>query len=323
MTLAHLGIDISKAKFDVALLRAGKLRHKVFPNRPEGFAQLAAWLAKQGVTKLHACLEATGTYSDELALFLHDGGHLVSLVNPACIKAFAQSQLVRTKTDKVDAGVIARFCAAQDPPPWVPPAPEVRHLQALMRRLESLTEMRQQEVNRLAGGPKAPEVIASLKEHIEYLDREIGETKKLARDHIEGHPELKRQQELLTSIPGIAELTAAKLLAEVTDWSAFDSARQVAAYAGLTPRQRISGSSVRGKSRLSKTGNAKLRGALYMPAVVAIRRNPVIKAFCARLRERGLRGKALVGAAMRKLLHQVYGVLKSGRNFDPDYEIAA
>jgi transposase len=193
----------------------------------------------------------------------------------------------------------------------------------LMRRLESLAEMRQQEVNRLASRPKAAEVIASLKAHIEYLDREIGKTKKLIGSHLEGHPGLKRQRELLTSIPGIAELTAAKLLAEVSDWSAFGSARQVAAYAGLTPRQRVSGSSVRGKPRLSKIGNAKLRCALYMPAVVALRCNPVIKAFCARLRERGLRSKALVGAAMRKLLHQVYGVLKSGRKFDPDYEIAA
>ena len=196
MTLAHLGIDISKDKFDVALLRADKLRHKVFPNRPEGFAQLAAWLAKQGVTELHVCLEATGTYSEGLATFLHDAGHPVSLVNPACIKAFAQSQLARTKTDKVDAGVIARFCATQSPPRWAPPAPEVRQLQALTRRLESLAEMRQQEVNRLAGGPQAPEVIASLETHIEYLDREISETKRLVRDHIESHPELKRRQEL-------------------------------------------------------------------------------------------------------------------------------
>src|SRR5215212_7872305 len=150
MTSPTLGIDIAKLKFDACLLRAdGKLRHKVFANTAEGFAQFAGWLTRQGAPSVHACMEATGTYGEALALFLHAAGHAVGVVNPAAVKAFAQSRLSRTKTDKVDAELIARFCLAQRPSAWSPPAPEVRELQALARRLESLVEMRVAEENRL------------------------------------------------------------------------------------------------------------------------------------------------------------------------------
>ena len=146
-----LGIDISKLKFNACLIKHdGKLKHQVFPNASPGFEQLREWLSRQGVSTVHACLEATGTYSEPLALFLHEAGHGVSLVNPAAVKAFAASRLSRTKTDRVDAELIARFCQAQAPPAWRPPAPEVRELQALVRRLESLVEMRVMEENRLS-----------------------------------------------------------------------------------------------------------------------------------------------------------------------------
>jgi|SRR5947209_776341 len=135
MTEPALGIDISKLKFNVSLIQpSGKLKHRVFPNTAAGFEQLREWLAKLGVERVHACLEATGTYSEALALFLCEAGHLVSVVNPAAVKAFAQSRLSRTKTDKVDAELIARFTVAQTPPCWTPPAPEVQELQALVRR---------------------------------------------------------------------------------------------------------------------------------------------------------------------------------------------
>jgi transposase len=151
MTAPALGIDIAKLKFNVCLInQGGKLKHKVFPNTATGFEQLTEWLAKQGVQSVHACLEATGTYSEPLAIFLVEAGHRVSLINPAAIKAFAGSRLSRTKNDRVDAELIARFCQAQEPPAWVPPVPEVRELQALVRRLESLVEMRVAEENRLS-----------------------------------------------------------------------------------------------------------------------------------------------------------------------------
>jgi transposase len=145
MDVFHLGIGISKAKFDVALLRPdGKLHHRVLPNTPAGFLQLSAWLSKQKAHSIHACLEATGTYGEAVAAYLHSAGHLVSVVNPAIIKAFASTEMIRTKTDKADAALIARYCHKHQPAPWSPPPPEIGELQPLARRLDALLEMLQQ-----------------------------------------------------------------------------------------------------------------------------------------------------------------------------------
>jgi transposase len=318
MTQAIIGIDISKQKFDLCLLQDnGKLKHKVLANTPSGFLQLSAWLKKQKVEAAHLCMEATGIYGEALATYLFDAGHLVSIVNPAIIKAYAQSHLSRTKTDKVDATLIARFCQERKPPAWSPLPREVRDLQALVRRLESLLEMRQMEVNRLEAGVTASPVRESLTEHIAFLDEEIERTACLIRDHIDQHPTLREQRELLVSIPGIGETTAAKLLAEMLDVKLYKSARQLAAFAGLVPRLHESGSSIKRKARLSKIGAPRLRKALYFPAIAAIKYNPAIKALSVRLKERGLCPMQIIGAAMRKLVHLAYGVLKSGKPFDP------
>jgi transposase len=318
MTFSIIGIDISKLKFDLCLFREnGKLKHKVFPNTASGFLQLSAWLEKQKVERGHACMEATGTYGEALATYLFEAGHRVSVVNPAVIKAYAQSYLSRTKTDKADATLIARFCQEREPPAWHPLAREVRDLQALVRRLESLLEMRQMETNRLEAGLSTAQVRDSLSEHITFLDAEIKRTESLIRDHIDQHPRLREQRELLVSIPGIGNTTAAKLLAEMLDVKLYKSARQLAAFAGLVPRLHESGSSIKRKARLSKTGAPRLRKALYFPAIAAIKYNPSIKAMSERLKERGLCSMQIIGAAMRKLVHLAYGVLKSGRPFDP------
>ena len=126
----HLCLDVSKNTLDAALLLPHKLKpqHKVFPSTTSGHEQLLAWLQSKNAEVVHACLEATGTWAQEAALALHGAGHTVSLVNPALVRALGQSQLVRTKTDKADALLIARFCAMHQPPPWEPPAPEVREL---------------------------------------------------------------------------------------------------------------------------------------------------------------------------------------------------
>jgi transposase len=160
------------------------------------------------------CLEATGAYGEALALHLHAGGHTVSVVNPAAVKAFAASRLSRTKTDKVDAELIARFCLAQQPPAWNPPAPEVRELQALARRLESLVEMRVAEESRLSSGVTAEAVRQGVEEHVAYLNEQIRRTGELIRRHVDSHPTLRQQSALLDSIPGVGEATAALLLAE-------------------------------------------------------------------------------------------------------------
>lgn len=319
--LPALGLDVSKSKVDVALLVDGKLKHKKITNNPAGFDQLALWLTRQKVDTVHACLESTGSYSEALAIFLADQGHDVSLVNPARVKGFAQSEMVRTKTDKNDASVIARFCQALNPSLWMAPAPEIRELQALVRRLDALQGMLGQETNRL---DVAEDIVkSSIDNAIDHLKAQIKELTKQINDHIERHPQLKDQKDLLVSIPGISDKTSALLLAETRDISGYCSARQLAAYAGVSPRQHQSGSSVRGKTRMAKTGNARLRKALYWPAIVAMTHNPAIHALKLRLQQAGKANMAIIGAAMRKLLHIVYGVLKSGLPFNPNIHLSA
>ena len=320
MTESALGIDIAKLKFNACLINQdSKLKHKVFPNTVTGFEQLLAWRLRQGVQSVHTCLEATDTYGEALALCLHQAGHTVSVVNPAAIKAFAGSRLSRTKTDRVDAELIARFCQAQEPPAWAPPAPEVRELQALVRRLEALVEMRVAEENRLSSGITVASVRESVEDLLHHLDTQIKRTEQLIREHINQHPTLRRQSELLDSIPGIAETTAALLLSEIRDITQYRSARQVAAYAGLVPRERQSGSSVRGRTRLSKIGNARLRRALYFPAVTALRCSPFFQQWADGLLKRGKSKMSVICAVMRKLVPLAYGVLKTGKPFDPEW----
>ncbi len=314
-----LGIDIAKSKFDVVLLHQGKQRHRIFSNCPQGFEQLSAWLVKQEVKQVHACLEVTGTYGEALGTYLYQTGHQISMVNPLCIQAFGQSQLTRNKTDKVDAKIIALYCQSQNPELWSPLPTEIQELQALVRRLDDLMEMRHQEMNRIKASCHLESVQDSLQNVVAYLEQQIKTIKNLIGQHIQEHPLLLEQQELLISIPGIAEITAAKLLAEIPNLKDYKTARQAAAYAGLTPKQRVSGTSVRGKTCLSKTGNVRVGKALYMPAVVAQRHNPILKQCRDRLRQKGKHPMAILGALMRKLLHIAYGVIKTGKPFDPNY----
>ncbi|AFY33855.1 IS110 family transposase [Calothrix sp. PCC 7507] len=318
MSKIVLGIDISKKDFHVTLILENQTtKSKVFKNNPEGFLVLKNWLSKQGATQVHGCMEATSTYGEALAEFLVENGHKVSVVNPSRIKGFAKSELLRTKTDKVDAAVIARFCLAIAPEIWTPLPVEVKELQALLRRLESLTDMYQQEHNRLETA--TPTVAALIESHLEQLKQLIVEVKQLIHDHFECHPDLKAKRDLLTSIPGIGEQTAAVLLTEMGCIEQYRNARQLAAHAGLTPQERSSGSSVQAKSHLSRIGNARLRKALYMPAVAAMRHNPLLKLFAQRLLDRGKVKMQVLGAVMRKLLHFAFAILKSQKPFDPDY----
>ena len=317
MSGSILGVDIAKKKFDVALLINGKLEHKVFTNNEEGFELLMAWLQKQNVDHVHVCLEASSTYGDELATSMHDAGHTVSIVNPARIKGFARSELLRTKNDKIDAGLIARFCHAMHPEPWAPLPPEIRTLQALVRRVDALLVMRTQELNRIETTHET--VTCSIREHIAYLDQEIAKLKKQIAGHIKNDPHLRTKRDLLRSIPGIGEVTIAAILGELALFENCDRVQKVVAYIGLAPKEFMSGSSIKGKPRICKMGNARMRKALYMPSLVAMQYNPVIISFSQRLKERGKNGKVIVCAIMRKLVHLIFGILKSGKPFDANY----
>jgi transposase len=318
MSVTILGIDIAKQKFDVALLVDGKTKHKTCKNSAEGFETLMIWLERQGIQKVHACLEATGNYGEDLAIYLHEAGHTVSIVNPARIKGFGQSELIRTKTDKIDAALIARFCLAMKPGSWTPPSPDIRYMKALVRRVDSLIDMRSQEKNRLSTAHG--HVIVLIKEHIAYLDQEIEKIRKQIADLIGRNPQLKQRKELLDSIPGIGKATIPHLLAELNDLDKFTHVREMVAFIGLAPKETLSGSSIKGKPRLCKIGHARLRKALYMPALVSIQCNRVMIAFYNRLKEKGKNGKVIVCAIMRKLVHVIFGILKSGKKYDPNYK---
>jgi len=310
-----LGIDIAKAKFDAVLLSGGKARHRTFDNDDSGFEGLIGWLGKVEAGSLHACMEATGGYGDDLALFLHEQGHRVSIVNPARIKAFGQSEGVRTKTDKVDAGVIARFCRAHEPEPWTPPTPRMRELRALVRRCAALKEMRIKELQRRSHGSASALVRRSIEQSIRRLDDEIAAISTAVAELIDGDEHLCRSRKLLLSIPGIGPQSAAILLAEIPDFKAFGHNKQISAFAGLSPQEHTSGSSVRGKTRVSKAGNPRLRAALYMCALSARRANPTLKAFGDRLKDAGKPPKVVLVAVARKLLVIACGVIKSQRPF--------
>jgi transposase len=318
-TLSILGIDISKADFHAHLLSDRGEARKSFPNSSAGFQQLDRWLRNRKVVQVHACLEATGSLWDALALHLFESGHIVSVVNPVRTKAYAQSELLRAKTDVIDAAMIARFCQAQRPAAWVPPSPEIRKLQGLARHLNHLKDARAEELTRQQTPGLMPEVRESITTLITALDEQIKNVEKLIDEHFDDHPNLGRKRDLLESIPGIAQTTAVSILTELPDIHQFTSGKQVAAYAGLSPRIFTSGSSVRGGPRLCKTGNARLRKALYWPAIVAMRCNAPLQLLAQRLNQAGKHKMKIIGALMRKLLVLAYGVLKSGEPFDPSW----
>ncbi|MBN8522902.1 MAG: IS110 family transposase [Rickettsiaceae bacterium] len=308
-----LGIDISKLTFDVALLNDDKVKTKKFTNTSKGFSELKQWLKNNEIDSVHACMEATGGYESKLAQYLYDNNFKVSVINPARIKGFSMSKLSRVKTDKADSELIAQFCQAMQPDLWKPTPLNIQELQQWVRRLDSLIANKNQENNRLDG---ASEVVAiNISTHIEFLDKQIQEVEELISNNIKGHQDLNDKSKLLNSIPGIGEKTIAIILAFLTVEN-FDSAKQVVAFVGLNPKPKQSGSSVLGAGRISKTGDADLRKAFYMPAIVSLRFNPIIKGFAERLSSVGKAKMIVVIAAMRKLLHIIYGVLKNKTPFN-------
>lgn len=324
-SVCTVGIDVSKRKLDLALFVNHKLKTKVVENSKSGYSQLHHWLLDRGAVteSAHICMEATGPYSEGVALALVELGWTVSVVNPARIKGFAQGELSRNKTDALDAALLARFCAAMRPAPWTPPPAEYRELRAWVDRLQALKDIQQQERNRQeaheASGQTA--LVASVQIHLDWLQQQITLLEKDIDEHIDRHPGLKRDAELMLSIPGIGDATVAKVLAYLGDVRRFDSAKALAAFIGVTPRQKQSGSSVRGRTMISRTGHSALRTALYMPGLVALRYNPALKTFGERLRSNGMAPKAVVGAAMRKLVHLIYGIVKSGVPFDANFGV--
>ena len=309
-----LGIDIAKHKFDVALIINSKFKNKVFDNNQTGFIALTDWLHSHHIKHLHACMEATGIYWEALATYLVDAQHAVSVVNPAQIAAYAKSTLQRGKTDVQDARLIARFCERERPALWQPAPANQRELLQLVRQLQHLNESYQAEHNRLATSTGV--VHASIAQTLDFLGMQIKQLTAKIDQHIDLDPSLKQNCALLDSIPGVGDKTAPWLLAYLGTGERFGRGKQAAAFAGLTPRPWQSGSSIHGKSRISKTGHSDLRRVLFMPALATYGRKKAFVAFVARLKASGKTPKEIVVALMRKIITIAQAVLRSQTPFN-------
>jgi transposase len=313
-----LGIDVSKNTIDVSMSGCNKVRARSFANSADGWRHLLAWLISQKIQRVHACLESTGRYSIGIASALYEAGHVVSIVNPAQIRDFGRTKLGRNKTDGVDASHIREYCELFKPQPWAPASEAHRRLGELQTIragiIAGLTEWK----NRKNSG-MIDTVAQSLADvTISHFTRQLGAVDEAITRTIDNDPVLRRKRDLLLSISGVGETLAGVVLAELPGPDVLRSGAEVVAYAGLNPRLHQSGTSIDRMTRISKIGNAVLRAALYMPAMSAMQHNPAIVALVARLKSRGrLKPKQIVVAAMRKLLVLCFGVLKTGKPFDP------
>ncbi|WP_233968536.1 IS110 family RNA-guided transposase [Pectobacterium polaris] len=322
----YVGIDISKRSIDVCLLVdgiKGKRKTKVLPNGPNSAQALAQWLILQKCdpSQAHIIMEATGVYHEHLAYGLHQSDIFVSVINPHRVREFAKGMGILTKTDKVDAYVLACYGSLKQPEKWLPPSQEIRKFKALLQHRDSLLNDRQRIENRLSTlkSTTAPEEVLTSLESIERnLKDELARIERLIAEHIDKYPRLKNDLKLLRSIDGVGEQIGWNMLAIIRG-NNFRSAEQVAAYLGVIPVERRSGTSVCGRARLSKIGPPGIRAKLYMGAIAAISRNRHVKAQYERLLIKGKAKMLAVGAAMRKLVHLCYGVLHTQRAYDKNY----
>ena len=325
----YLGIDVAKAKLDCSLLvdqEQDKYKFKVVENSPAGFSKLLDWIMARGipVAELHILMEATGIYHEQAAIALHDSGITVSIANPAHVKGFAYGLGIRTKTDGVDSRVLARYGLLTKPMPWQPPSLESRILKGLLARREAIKQDLQREQNRKEKAEVAKEsplIQQSITDSITFIVAQLKKIQSQIDDHIDQDPTLKNDLELLQSIPAIGPQSSTQLLA-IMHGHTFNSAEQLAAYLGVIPVERQSGSSLNGRAKLSKSGPSHLRAILYMAAVVAVQYNPHVKAIYERLLAKGKTRMSALGAAMRKLVHLCFGVLRTQQKYQPDYQNA-
>lgn len=315
-----LGIDVGKKDLFCYILHLGSFFAERFDNTEAGISQLVKWLG--GIadpSQTIACLEQTGHYAKPVAkqlvaLELRS----VHVVNPRCIKAYAHRKLRRNKSDSADARLIAEFARSEyhELRTWTPQPPENEELTELSRYVESLTKDNARLKTKCEAATNAV-ILRSLRKRIKAQEKEIKELRKRINTLIGNQPALRKQMELLTSIPGIGETTCHILIAELPEIDLFENARQLAAWAGVTPRHFKSGTSGSTKTPITKVGSANLRRALFMPAMTARTNNPLLKAFGDRLKENGKKPKQVIIAIMRKLLHQIYGILSSREPYNP------
>lgn len=309
------GIDISKDVFDVCTPKSELLQ---FTNNKSGFKAFLKILPKEA----HCIMEATGYYHLQLAYFLLDSSIATSVVNPLKIKRFNQMNLSKVKTDKSDAISIMNYGLCQTVPLWHGDSKLMQENLQITRLLNLYTKQSTQLKNKLHGetvlGSPSKLVIKSLKKQLKLLSKEM----KLLEDELLNNVKSQYQQSLtlLKSIPAIGEKTALSLIVQTNNFERFESYKSLCSYAGITPIIRESGSSVKGKPRISKMGNARLRNLLFMCSFNACKFNAACRALYDRLVAKGKSKKLTLIAVCNKLLKQAFAVVKSGLPYDPNHK---
>lgn len=316
---AVAGVEVS-ADVLVVALDNGQMRLSEFPNTTAGHQQVLRWLRKQAA-QVRLCMESTGLYGLDAALALHQQpGIEIMVANPRSVRHFGCAMMQRSKTDPIDAKLLAEYARRMPFQPWQPPSRKGRQLCALSRAIHQLTEINSMQKNQLhAAGATATTpkiVLRELERSLANHQRSIQRLTREALQLIASDTELQKRFELLLSFPGIAQTSALQLLGELVLLSPDFNVRQWVAYAGLDPRQYSSGKSVEKKVRISKVGNRHLRRALFMPVLVAVRRNPQFRAYYKHLLAQGKLKMVALVAAMRKLLHGIYGVFQTREPFN-------
>lgn len=273
-TLPPVGLDVSKATLDVRYsTQAGKGKRFCLhtPNTLEGFEQSQAWFSTLGASQVHVCLEASGTYSDAVALFLLDHGHVVSVVNPARLCAFRKSEGQQSKTDRADALLLAQFCEQKRPRSWQPTPAAQQQLQLLVQRLDDLEGMRQAERNRLENSRLSEGLRSSIREMISQIETHMQQLGQQMHVFVQEHQEVQRSCDLLDSIAGLAQLSAMRMVSVFGVSPLLPTARACVAFVGLNPVLKESGTRVHGHPHISKWGNAQVRKWLYLCALSVMR----------------------------------------------------
>lgn len=312
-----LGLDIARASF-VAALRLDTTHwvRGTFPNHKGGFQALRTWLYQHFAGRVRAGLEATGIYGEAITHWLHAQGHTVHVLNPARVAAHARARGQRNKTDPADAVTIADYVATHALPAWAPPAPAHAALRDYCRLRQQLTAQRQQLKNQLHSAPAlARDYLARL---IQSFTTELAQLEAAIAAHLAAHPVLGEAVRRLTTVPAVGLRTATLCVAELPPITPESDPRALAAWCALTPRRQQSGQK-EGRAYLGRGGNCHLRQALHMPALVAKRHNPLLKAFAIRLAQNGKSHGTLLGAVSHKLLRLMIGLLRHQQDFDPNW----
>lgn len=316
-----LGIDVGKADLFCHIIAPGDVFSERFDNTQKGIKSLIAWLSKATASQtLFACLEQTGHYGDTIAQALHDlASGSTFVVNPHRIKAFGMQKLRRNKSDTADAKLIARFIKSEhlELRPWQPKTISQQRITALSRYADSLTQDAAR-CKTMLESQSDKTIIACLKRQIKAAQKEIAALRAEIAKLIREDPQLLTKNKLIQTIPGLGVIASQIVIAELPDLELFGDARQLAAWAGLTPCHHASGTSGKTRTPITKIGSVHLRRGLFMPAMTARVFNPLLKDFGDRLKTNGKSPKQIIIAIMRKLLHQIYGILKSGMPYNPD-----